>query len=436
MSIELNQSNDDHFDDDEFIQETLNFSMNQNSSISEFKIPSPVSELINNEITTTATTTTVTLPKCRLDFNVSDTETPRNSLNVVRNRKRTNFSRRCLSTDLNSGDHYETDQMSFQEFRFSNQTSNDFKSPLILSSIENKISPRTTPKHFSHQQHITLELTPEFNNTKQLSSSLKPFDENDIIPKAKCMKSSLTNAVKCGGGGPSNVPLQKYFSENHASIMRAVQRSSDDSSLIGDFSRTYALPLMTNSKHQDLRSITCHVLAELMQNQRYSHQIRSFTIIDCRYPYEYDGGHIQMAINLYTQEQILNRFIKTKPKEAGSKDSSNDEDDDDDKTANDKRDILIFHCEFSSERGPSLCRFLRNNDRVKNSRVYPKLHYPEIYLLDGGYKEFFQHYSHLCEPCAYKPMHSKNHEEDLKKFRTICKSLDYKYSTRKRNLRL
>ena len=65
-------------------------------------------------------------------------------------------------------------------------------------------------------------------------------------------------------------------------------------------------------------------------------------------------GHIQMAINLYTQEQILNRFIKTKPKEAGSKDSSNDEDDDDDKTANDKRDILIFHCEFSSERGPSL----------------------------------------------------------------------------------
>lgn len=107
MSIELNQSNDDHFDDDEFIQETLNFSMNQNSSISEFKIPSPVSELINNEITTTATTTIVTLPKCRLDFNVSDTETPRNSLNVVRNRKRTNFSRRCLSTDLNSGDHYE-----------------------------------------------------------------------------------------------------------------------------------------------------------------------------------------------------------------------------------------------------------------------------------------------------------------------------------------
>ena len=94
MSIELNQSIDDHFDDDDFIQETLNVSMNNNSTNVEFKLPSPVSELITN----------VTLPKCRLDFNVSDIDTPRNSSTVARNRKRRNFTRRCLSTDLN-GDH-------------------------------------------------------------------------------------------------------------------------------------------------------------------------------------------------------------------------------------------------------------------------------------------------------------------------------------------
>ena len=95
MSIELNQSIDDHFDDDDFIQETLNVSMNNNNSTNvEFKLPSPVSELITN----------VTLPKCRLDFNVSDIDTPRNSSTVARNRKRRNFTRRCLSTDLN-GDH-------------------------------------------------------------------------------------------------------------------------------------------------------------------------------------------------------------------------------------------------------------------------------------------------------------------------------------------
>nr|XP_027200950.1 M-phase inducer phosphatase 3-like [Dermatophagoides pteronyssinus] len=430
MSIELNQSIDDHFDDDDFIQETLNVSMNNNSTNVEFKLPSPVSELITN----------VTLPKCRLDFNVSDIDTPRNSSTVARNRKRRNFTRRCLSTDLNGDHNNMSDQMSFQEFRFTKETTpaktsiNEFKSP-VLSSIQNIISPRTTPKY----NLITLELTPEFNNIKPSSSTIKSFDENDLIPKAKCIKSSSiktlnsSNNSNNNNGGP-NVPIQKYFSENHASIMRAVQLSSSDSTLIGDFSRTYALPLIQNSKHQDLRSIDCHVLANLLQNQQYMEKIRSFTIIDCRYPYEYDGGHIRTAINLYTQEHIINRFIKTKPKEA---DCFNNSDDDDDKqSSNDKRDILIFHCEFSSERGPSLCRFLRNKDRVKNSRVYPNLHYPEIYLLEGGYKEFYQHYSNLCEPCSYQPMHSKNHEEDLKKFRTICKSLDYKYSTRKRNLRL
>lgn len=53
-----------------------------------------------------------------------------------------------------------------------------------------------------------------------------------------------------------------------------------------------------------------------------------------------------------------------------------------------KPHVLIFHCEFSSERGPKLARSLRNHDRGVN--VYPHLHYPEIYVLKDGYKEFFR----------------------------------------------
>ena len=46
----------------------------------------------------------------------------------------------------------------------------------------------------------------------------------------------------------------------------------------------------------------------------------------------------------------------------------------------DKRDILVFHCEFSSKRGPDYCTKLRTKDRNVNKDVYPGLHYPEVHL--------------------------------------------------------
>ena len=55
-----------------------------------------------------------------------------------------------------------------------------------------------------------------------------------------------------------------------------------------------------------------------------------------------------------------------------------------------RRVLVVFHCEFSSERGPRMCRFVRERDRSLNE--YPKLHYPELYVLKGGYKDFFPHH--------------------------------------------
>jgi hypothetical protein len=37
-------------------------------------------------------------------------------------------------------------------------------------------------------------------------------------------------------------------------------------------------------------------------------------------------------------------------------------------------------------------RFLRNQDRQLNEHAYPKLFYPELYLLEGGYKSFYEIY--------------------------------------------
>lgn len=67
----------------------------------------------------------------------------------------------------------------------------------------------------------------------------------------------------------------------------------------------------------------------------------------------------------------------------------------------DKRVVLIFHCEFSSERGPRMCRFVRKRDRAMNE--YPRLHYPELYILKGGYKEFFQQFQVRSGPVRSVP---------------------------------
>lgn len=87
-----------------------------------------------------------------------------------------------------------------------------------------------------------------------------------------------------------------------------------------------------------------------------------------------------------------------------------------------KRVIIIFHCEFSSERGPTLLKFLRNQDRILNENIYPHLFYPELYLLEGGYKLFYENHKAFCEPQTYKPMLHAEHTDDYKHFRAKAKS--------------
>uniref|UniRef100_A0A8D2EXV8 M-phase inducer phosphatase n=1 Tax=Theropithecus gelada TaxID=9565 RepID=A0A8D2EXV8_THEGE len=151
-------------------------------------------------------------------------------------------------------------------------------------------------------------------------------------------------------------------------------------------------------KHQDLKYISPEIMASVL-NGKFANLIKEFVIIDCRYPYEYEGGHIKGAVNLHMEEEVEDFLLKNPIVPTDG-----------------KRVIVVFHCEFSSERGPRMCRYVRERDRLGNE--YPKLHYPELYVLKGGYKEFFMKCQSYCEPPSYRPMHHEDFKEDLKKFRT------------------
>lgn len=98
-------------------------------------------------------------------------------------------------------------------------------------------------------------------------------------------------------------------------------------------------------------------MAKLLRGD-YNECVASCRIIDCRYPYEFEGGHIAGAQNFYTQDQIVEELVNRKTEEITSINNTMSVEDcensDRDVPAAVKRDILVFHCEFSSERGPKL----------------------------------------------------------------------------------
>ncbi|MBV99576.1 M-phase inducer phosphatase 1, partial [Eschrichtius robustus] len=89
-------------------------------------------------------------------------------------------------------------------------------------------------------------------------------------------------------------------------------------------------------KHQDLKYISPEIIASVLSG-KFANLIKEFVIIDCRYPYEYEGGHIKGAVNLHMEEEVED-FLLKKPIVP----------------TDGKRVIVVFHCEFSSERGPRM----------------------------------------------------------------------------------
>ena len=68
-------------------------------------------------------------------------------------------------------------------------------------------------------------------------------------------------------------------------------------------------------------------------------------------------------------------------------------------------------------------RYLRNMDRRKHLADYPKLTFPHMYVLKGGYQTFHELFPAMCNPQhAYVRMHDAVHLEDHKACRKVVKA--------------
>ena len=142
-----------------------------------------------------------------------------------------------------------------------------------------------------------------------------------------------------------------------------------------------------------LPRITQETMVSILDGH-YDHMYEKRVVIDCRFEYEYDGGHVEGAVNFNDKEKLSSQLFDIEPT---------------------SRALLIFHCEYSAHRAPLMAKYIRNKDRAVNADSYPSLTYPEAYILDGGYSNFFKSHQSRCYPQNYVEMHAKEHVLDCER---------------------
>ena len=164
----------------------------------------------------------------------------------------------------------------------------------------------------------------------------------------------------------------------------SIKNSSNDipvpdlDGLDGDPFKENDLLYVENTDVHQIMRISPEKLASIIKGEDL--KLRDPDIFDCRSSAEFDGGHIIGAKNLTKFDNLVNFY-----------DSNSG-----------LNKCVIFHCEFSSKRGPKWADIFRELDRNKNK--YPNLSFPNTYILDGGYSKFYKKYHKLCSKEGYLPM--------------------------------
>lgn len=178
------------------------------------------------------------------------------------------------------------------------------------------------------------------------------------------------------------------------------------------FEHTLSLPVLPVSCPKG-RRISVETMKGLLEG-RFRETVPQFFVFDCRYDYEFKGGYIQHAFNFDTPQK-LKAFFDVNKDDPRSKSTA-----------------IIFHCEFSKMRGPKMSEYLRQLDRSYNQ--YPVLSFPEIYILDGGYKQFFEAYPLMCQPSGYISMWDERFKDQCSRSSQLLKTSWEKTKARPRSM--
>ena len=132
-------------------------------------------------------------------------------------------------------------------------------------------------------------------------------------------------------------------------------------------------------------------------------------VLDCRYEYEYNGGHIRGAVSVAPPDVVgkAHELLFKKYPRLGERTS-------DVCMVKESSSLLILvYCEFSSQRGPLMYSIIKAMDR--SFFKYPWVKYRNLFLIKGGYERFFNRHPDMCSPCGYVEMRRETYAEELRR---------------------
>jgi Rhodanese-like domain len=354
----------------------------------------------------------------------------------------------CLQSEQNwrssvSGCSFVTnDEFGPRKFeKFANKSSSSESS----HSSRRSSSTRNRKMFLNQEGSITVKEQRYHNPSSSSSSSLE-----DINPR----KQINPGVSGLNRSGEQRLPLNSIFelpvvrSSTDTATSGHLKQKTHDRPPANSFSGGLTVPLIKQSPNQEqiiehIGEINCcHVQATEVLNRNLIQQSKEhgkryrLIILDCRFFYEYQGGHLKGALSLgspeavyylftdlmelLTQKSFLDDLLAQSGKELRLKDLQSMHCAYQKKQAGEMQNelkcnthafsntltqlkttsmntnietestdpeipVFVLHCEFSSQRAPNMYNLIRQIDRTTN-KIYPRLTFPQLFMIRGGYE--------------------------------------------------
>ena len=264
-----------------------------------------------------------------------------------------------------------------------------FSSQDITSSLSNHVA-----DEFNILSNFEEELKTVLSEDKNVNNyNLIPLNFSMQIEESCHLKQESFSNYNCNNITVENMNENNNNNNNNNNNENNNINDNYDQLKKMNYDYSGVIPRIEMKGRNEHNYINGEILTDILHNDKYSDQRKKLFIFDCRFDYEYENGHIKNAIHCppHNVTEKVNQLL----------------------SRNDKELIIVFYCEFSSKRAPSAYRTFRSKDREMNIDCYPQLSNPNIYVLYGGYRAFFNQFKNSCQPQAYVEMNDKSFSQQL-----------------------